>query len=133
MSTEYGSEGIVSTKVDVYSFGVLMIEMVTGKKATNANFSGSFTMKRWISEAIVQDKILEIVDANLLVMTNEDNLSEITSCLNLILKLAVECIEDFPENRINMSTILASLMRINAEFLRKMATTIDRRSRVSFM
>ncbi|MCI30729.1 lysM domain receptor-like kinase 4-like, partial [Trifolium medium] len=32
MAPEYLENGIVSTKVDVYAFGVLMLEMITGKE-----------------------------------------------------------------------------------------------------
>lgn len=36
MCPEYVSNGIVSTKINVFSFGVLMLEIVSGKKnATN--------------------------------------------------------------------------------------------------
>jgi serine/threonine protein kinase len=32
MSPEYASYGELSTKVDVYSFGVLMLEIISGRK-----------------------------------------------------------------------------------------------------
>jgi serine/threonine protein kinase len=33
MSPEYAMEGIFSVKSDIYSFGVLVLEIITGKKA----------------------------------------------------------------------------------------------------
>ena len=32
MSPEYGSYGHVSTKLDVYSFGVLVLEVISGRR-----------------------------------------------------------------------------------------------------
>lgn len=32
MSPEYAMMGVISTKIDVYSFGVLLLEIVSGKK-----------------------------------------------------------------------------------------------------
>ena len=32
MSPEYATEGLYSTKLDVFSFGVLVLEIVTGKR-----------------------------------------------------------------------------------------------------
>ena len=37
MSPEYASEGLYSTKSDVFSFGVLVLEMISGKR--NKGFS----------------------------------------------------------------------------------------------
>ena len=37
MSPEYASEGLYSTKSDVFSFGVLLLEIVSGKR--NRRFS----------------------------------------------------------------------------------------------
>lgn len=36
MSPEYASKGVFSEKSDIYSFGVLLLEIVSGKK--NAGF-----------------------------------------------------------------------------------------------
>ncbi|KAG8375422.1 hypothetical protein BUALT_Bualt10G0098400 [Buddleja alternifolia] len=40
---EYGSEGKVSTNGDVYSYGILLLEMFTMKKPTNDMFSGEMS------------------------------------------------------------------------------------------
>lgn len=37
MAPEYATQGQLSEKVDVYSFGVLMLEVITGRK--NIDFS----------------------------------------------------------------------------------------------
>ncbi|KAL5972901.1 hypothetical protein ACLOJK_039707 [Asimina triloba] len=39
MSPEYGMEGIFSVKSDVFSFGVILLEIVTGKKNASARYS----------------------------------------------------------------------------------------------
>lgn len=39
MAPEYAMRGLFSTKSDVFGFGVLVLEIVTGKK--NSNFSES--------------------------------------------------------------------------------------------
>jgi serine/threonine protein kinase len=48
MSPEYAVMGHMSVKLDVYSFGVLVLEIVTGRKNTDAIFedeeSGNATM-----------------------------------------------------------------------------------------
>ena len=41
MSSEYFSNGVVSIKTDVFSFGVLLLEIVSGKKKNNRHYSDS--------------------------------------------------------------------------------------------
>ncbi|KAK4485312.1 hypothetical protein RD792_007947 [Penstemon davidsonii] len=50
MAPEYGSGGLVSTFVDVYSYGILLMETFTKKRPTDELFLGELTMKRWVSE-----------------------------------------------------------------------------------
>ena len=40
MSPEYAMKGIVSMKVDVFSFGVLLLEIISGKKNNSFHHSG---------------------------------------------------------------------------------------------
>ena len=42
MSPEYASEGIFSVKADVYSFGVLLLEIVSGKRNSSHHQYGDF-------------------------------------------------------------------------------------------
>ena len=41
MSPEYAMNGVVSIKTDVFSFGVLLLEIVSGKKNNNRHYSDS--------------------------------------------------------------------------------------------
>jgi len=42
MAPEYASEGHFSIKSDVFSFGVLTLEIITGKKTSNFHQYGEF-------------------------------------------------------------------------------------------
>ncbi|PKI56508.1 hypothetical protein CRG98_023146 [Punica granatum] len=46
---KYESEGIASTKRDVYSYGVLLTETFTGKKPTDDMFAGVLTIRERVS------------------------------------------------------------------------------------
>ncbi|KAL8556827.1 hypothetical protein ACS0TY_004336 [Phlomoides rotata] len=65
MAPEYGSEGLVSTMVDVYSFGILLMEVFSRRKPTEEMFSGDLTLKRWMFESY-PNPVIEIVDSELL-------------------------------------------------------------------
>lgn len=49
MSPEYALEGIFSIKSDVFSFGVLMLEIVSGKKNTGFYHTDSLNLLGYVS------------------------------------------------------------------------------------
>ncbi|KAE8731741.1 putative Leucine-rich repeat protein kinase family protein [Hibiscus syriacus] len=52
MAPEYGSEGIVSTKGDVYSFGILTMETITRKKPTDEMFAAEMSLRSYVKESL---------------------------------------------------------------------------------
>ncbi|KAI5447713.1 hypothetical protein KIW84_015242, partial [Lathyrus oleraceus] len=109
VAPEYGSKGVISVKGDVYSYGIMLMEIFTAKKPTNEMFAGELTLKTWISESMGRS-IMEIVDFNL-GSQHEKEIHE-------ILALALRCCEDSPEARINIIDVSTSLIKIKTLFLR---------------
>ena len=52
MSPEYALEGLFSTKSDVFSFGVLLLEILSGKKNTGFYQSDSLNLLGYVSNTI---------------------------------------------------------------------------------
>ncbi|RHN72119.1 putative protein kinase RLK-Pelle-LRR-XII-1 family [Medicago truncatula] len=109
VAPEYGSRGIISVKGDVYSYGIMLMEMFTGKKPTNEMFSEELTLKTWITESMANSS-MEVVDYNL----GSQHEKEIHD----ILALALRCCEDSPEARINMTDATTSLIKIKTSLIR---------------
>ncbi|XP_022735494.1 probable LRR receptor-like serine/threonine-protein kinase At3g47570 [Durio zibethinus] len=115
MAPEYGSEGIVSTKGDVYSFGILLMETFTRKKPTDEIFAGEMSIKYWVKSSL-PEALIEVVDTNLL--NNEARqYSARRDCALSILQLALECTEEVPEDRIDVKEVVAKLNKIKIKFL----------------
>lgn len=53
MSPEYALEGLFSTKSDVFSFGVLMLEILSGKKNTGFYNSDTLNLIGYVSDSNV--------------------------------------------------------------------------------
>ncbi|KAL8485715.1 hypothetical protein ACS0TY_027845 [Phlomoides rotata] len=100
---EYGFEGKVSTKGDVYSYGIMLLEMFTRKKPTDDMFDGHIGLKEWVSEAVERNAISEVVDHALFL--NEE-------CMSSVFDLAMKCLAISPGKRINMIQAATALQRI---------------------
>ncbi|KDO49788.1 hypothetical protein CISIN_1g036011mg [Citrus sinensis] len=109
MAPEYGTEGIVSSKCDVYSYGVLLTETFTRKKPTDDMFTGEMSLKKWVKESLPHG-LMEVVDTNLL--RQEHTSSAEMDCLLSVLHLALDCCMESPDQRIYMTDAAVKLKKI---------------------
>jgi LRR receptor-like serine/threonine-protein kinase FLS2 len=108
---EYGSEGKVSIKCDVYSYGITLLEMITRKKPIDNRFIGELTMRQWIN-ASLPDRMMEVVDDGLLRTENGRDVNFMQSVFSSIMKLGLRCSEELPDERADMKDVLAKLKKI---------------------
>ncbi|XP_044476921.1 probable LRR receptor-like serine/threonine-protein kinase At3g47570 isoform X2 [Mangifera indica] len=113
MAPEYGSMGIVSTRGDVYSFGILLMETFTRKKPTGEMFAGEMSLKNLV-ETSLPDAVTEVMDGNLL--REEIGFGAEVNCMLSIMNLALNCSMESPEQRINMKDALVKLRKIRLQF-----------------
>ncbi|KAL0005649.1 hypothetical protein SO802_013210 [Lithocarpus litseifolius] len=79
IAPEYGLGGKASTSGDVYSFGILLLEMIIAKKPTNRMFQEGLSLNKFISE-VHESKILDIADPRLFRDYESVTRSSSTSC-----------------------------------------------------
>nr|XP_023874198.1 receptor kinase-like protein Xa21 [Quercus suber] len=116
MAPEYGTEGMVSTRGDVYSYGIMIMETFTRKKPTDELFSGEMNLKRWVNESL-HGSIVNVADATLL-QREDEHYAIKEQCIAAILNLALDCTTDSPEERADMTHIVPRLKKIRVMFLK---------------
>ncbi|CAN6567159.1 unnamed protein product [Malus baccata var. baccata] len=122
MAPEYGMDGIVSTQGDVYSFGIVVMETFTKMKPTNEMFVDEMNLKQWVANSLSSEAIAEVVDANLFVTQEEDpDFVTKIDCLSSIMRLALACCAELPDERINMQEAAATLKKTKIKFLQDAA------------
>ncbi|XP_047327791.1 probable LRR receptor-like serine/threonine-protein kinase At3g47570 [Impatiens glandulifera] len=104
---EYGVGGEVSTYGDVYSYGILLLEMVTGKKPTDPMFGEDINLHNYAKMSF-PDRILEIVDPMLLQDMKEDD----TKCLASMINIGVKCSMDTTRDRMDIGDVVDELSLI---------------------
>ncbi|XP_071925941.1 uncharacterized protein [Coffea arabica] len=64
VAPEYGSEGLVSTRCDVYSYGIVLMEVFTRKKPNDEMFGENLSLKSWILDSL-PNAIVQVIDDQL--------------------------------------------------------------------
>ncbi|XP_057803801.1 receptor kinase-like protein Xa21 [Salvia miltiorrhiza] len=115
IAPEYGLEGLVSTRCDVYSYGVMLIETFTRKRPSDDIFCGDMSLKRWVELSLLEIPD-EVIDANLVMNLEEEMIDKNMQCVSSILELALKCSADSPGDRINMKQAHAEVQKIKHRF-----------------
>ncbi|KAL1348316.1 hypothetical protein AAHE18_07G072200 [Arachis hypogaea] len=117
---EYGAGGSVSPQGDMYSYGILLLEMLTGKKPTDTIFGEGLSLHKFCKMAIPEG-ITEIVDSRLLVPFDEGERKitpqNIKECLVSFARIGVACSEEFPSQRMNIKDVIMELQAIKQKLL----------------
>lgn len=108
MSPEYLKNRTVSRKTDVWSYGCLLLELVTGRIPMSAAPGGvhGIQLCHWVNRAVREEWTAEVFDEEILNHKRESR------GMIKMLKLALWCCEWTPEKRPEMEELVSEISRI---------------------
>ncbi|CAI9273730.1 unnamed protein product [Lactuca saligna] len=125
---EYGVGSEMTKEGDIYSFGILLLEMMIGKRPTDPIFEEGLNLHCYVMMAL-PDRLMEIIEPVLLPVhgeeleaasvqrdyshDDEERNQKLEQGLVSLARIGLACSVESPRERINTSKIIHELSRIN--------------------
>ncbi|XXG39573.1 hypothetical protein AAC387_Pa01g0504 [Persea americana] len=124
IAPEYGMGRGVSTLGDVYSYGILLLELFSGKRPTEDMFKNGLSLHEFAKMAF-PDRMMEIADPMILeensrgdVTNNVENEKQrLLECFASVVGVGIACSKETPRHRMQMKEVVARMLVIRDKFL----------------
>ena len=114
----------VSTLGDVYSYGILLLELFSGRRPTEDMFKNGLSLHEFAKMAF-PDRMMEIADPMILeensrgdVTNNVENEKQrLLECFASVVGVGIACSKETPRHRMQMKEVVARMLVIRDKFL----------------
>ncbi|KAI9180661.1 hypothetical protein LWI28_006986 [Acer negundo] len=121
IAPEYGYTLKVDEKIDIYSFGVVLLELLTGKRPLDPEFGESVDIVEWIRRKVNLEEVLD---------PNVGSCKHVQEEMLLVLRIAIVCTAKLPKDRPSMRDVITMLGE--AKPRRKSSSSIDNKEKPVF-
>ncbi|CAL5041855.1 unnamed protein product [Urochloa decumbens] len=124
---EYGAGNVVSIHGDIYSYGILVLETITGNKPTESRYrQGLMSLREHVDLALHDRTMDDAVDTRLSTdlenelhtMGDDSSYKRKMDCVAALLSLGVSCTQELPSGRMPTDSIIKELLAIKDSLLR---------------
>ncbi|TVU02251.1 hypothetical protein EJB05_52245, partial [Eragrostis curvula] len=125
---EYGLGNGVSIHGDIYSFGVLLLEIFTGKRPTDCCFVDELSLHSYVQLALQDQQVANVIDQRLLPVEDQESEGRpsssssttemILSCTIAVLHIGILCSKEVPIDRLLIGDALRELHGVKDKYNR---------------
>ncbi|XP_055962417.1 probable LRR receptor-like serine/threonine-protein kinase At3g47570 isoform X1 [Mercurialis annua] len=119
---EYGMGNVASASGDIFSFGILLLEMFTGKRPTDDTFKEGLSLHEFVKSSL-PEQVTDIADPTFLQMEEEPlshfhysrnimRKNRLIECLISVLDIGILCSSESPQERLNIGDVVTQLSSI---------------------
>ncbi|XP_038985177.1 probable LRR receptor-like serine/threonine-protein kinase At3g47570 [Phoenix dactylifera] len=111
VAPEYGVANQVSTEGDVYSYGILLLEMFTGRRPTEETLKEGTGLCKSVEMAF-PERVIDIIDPCLLSEEKDGGVRRRTrEFLVSMLRIGLLCSKESPKERMQMEDVIKELLK----------------------
>ncbi|XP_077225762.1 uncharacterized protein LOC143858944 [Tasmannia lanceolata] len=127
IAPEYGAGGHVSTAGDVYSYGILLLEIFARKRPTDDMFKDGLSLHKFVQLSL-PNRVMEILDPLILLEDDEeratniaenynDKIRRLQECLVSLVRIGVVCSAESPRERMEMADVVKEMCFVRNIYL----------------
>ncbi|CAM6011129.1 unnamed protein product [Sphagnum balticum] len=111
IAPEYGYTLKITEKSDVYSYGVVLLEVLTGRRAVDSRYGEGWHIVKWVQDMNMNPQVIamDVLDSRLCGMP-DDYIQEMLQTLGV----ALMCVNQTPAERPTMKEVVTLLLEVGA-------------------
>nr|QAS62460.1 LRR receptor-like serine/threonine-protein kinase EFR [Sedum alfredii] len=125
IAPEYGMGAEISPKGDIYSYGIVLLELITGKRPTDDMFNNDVSLRSFAERGIQDHNVEEIVDQCLMnevcdaiaTRRNPERMkSELLNILISFIEVGISCSAESSNDRMDIQSAVRRLKKIDEKY-----------------